>query len=132
VRRLSLVLLLAVVLGACKGADDVEPGFVPKTYAFQGEVDKKFAGTWVSTDGISTLDLGEDGNLKIQTLTPSPSGATKSNLEGKWLVSDGSLLMQYGASGKESTVLKYSSTLSQNELKLKQEGGRRETTYRRK
>jgi hypothetical protein len=133
VRRLLLVSLLAAALAGCQNSDDLEPAFVPKSHAFEGQVDPKFAGTWVSTDGVSTLDLGKDGTLKIQTLTPSPSGQSKSKVDGKWLASNGSLLMQYGKAGTpDETVLKYSANLSGREMKLKQDGGRTETTYRRK
>ncbi|MEZ0324394.1 MAG: hypothetical protein ACAH95_00675 [Fimbriimonas sp.] len=131
--RLVLASLVAgLVLGGCNSPEDLEPAFIPKNYAFEGTVDPKYVGTWVSIDGASTLGLNDDGTLKIETITPSPSGKSKSNVSGKWLVSNDSLLMQYGSSGKEMTVLKYSSTLSLKEMMLKQEGGRTETTYRRK
>lgn len=131
-RGLGLLSLLALVVG-CKNPDDeLEPAFVPKTYAFEGEIAPKFAGTWVSTDGVSTLDLGKDGTLKIQTLTSSPSGKAKSNVAGKWLASGGNLLLNYKEASGGETTLGYAAALAGEKLTLQQNGGGRKTTYVRK
>ncbi|RYG26883.1 hypothetical protein EON82_01560 [bacterium] len=133
-RRLALCSLLAtaVVVGCKNPDDDLEPAIVPKVHAFEGTTEPKFVGTWASTDGLSTLDLIKDGTLAIHATVPTPSGKSTSVLKGHWLASDGSLLLKYGKAGQGETVLKYTAAFSDKGLKLKQEGGRMETTYRRK
>jgi hypothetical protein len=134
VRHLALFASLAamIVVGCKSPDDDLEPAFVPKVHAFEGSVDPKLAGKWVSTDGVSTLDLAKDGGLKVQTLRPSPGGKSASNVEGNWLVSEGSLLMKYGSAGQGETVLKYEAKVAGSTMTLQQEGGRLKTVYQRK
>ncbi|HEY0866022.1 MAG TPA: hypothetical protein VGE01_01515 [Fimbriimonas sp.] len=129
---LATALVLAGALVGCRNEDaGLEPAFVPKTHVFEGAVDERYVGVWTSTDGVSTLDLAKDGSLKIETLTPTPSGSSKSEVGGKWLASDGNLLFQYGDEKKGMTVLKYNAKLEKDALKLKQDGGRSETAYKR-
>jgi hypothetical protein len=127
-----LVVLGAALAGCHNEEANLEPGFVPKTHVFEGAVDEKYVGVWISTDGTSTLDMANDGALKIVTLTPTPSGKAKNEVAGKWLASDGSVLFQYGDEKKGITVLKYNAKLDGGTMKLKQDGGRHETTYKRK
>ena len=133
-RRPALIVSLAamIVVGCKSPDDDLEPAFVPKVHAFEGSVDQKLAGKWVTTDGVSTLEMAKDGALKVQTLRPSPSGKSASNVEGKWLASSGSLLMQYGTPGQGETVLKYDVKVAGDTMTLQQEGGRLKTVYHRK
>jgi hypothetical protein len=135
VRGLPLFSLLAAIgVVGCKAPDDgLEPAFVPQVHAFEGKVDPKLVGTWTTADGVSTLDFAKDGTLNIQTLRPTPSGKSKSSVEGKWLASDGSLVFKYGDAAHGDTVLKYVTSMEgSNTMSLQQEGGRQKTVYKRK
>ena len=122
-----------VLAGGCKGADDeYAPAFVPKTYAFEGKLEPKYVGAWVSADGSSTLGIVKDGGLKIDTASRSVAGKSLSHVAGQWLASGGTLMFRYTVGSQAPTVLKYSATLSGNTLTLQQADGRAKTTYKRK
>lgn len=131
--RLAVFSLLALTVVGCKGSDDdLEPAFVPKNHTFEGEVAPNFVGKWKTEDGVSTLDLGRDGVLKVQTVTPSPSGKRTSTVDGQWRVSSGNLLMQYRSESGGSTVLKYAAQLANDSMTLQPEAGKAKKVYHRK
>ena len=127
------VLIAAVLIAGCKKEDDeFAPAVVPKTYAFEGKVDPKFAGSWESADHSSTMEIEKDGGLKIDTTSNSVVGKSVSHVTGNWLVNGNDLMFRYTVGTQTPTVLKYVATLSGNTLTLKQAEGRQATAYKRK
>lgn len=125
-------LIVASVLVGCKNPDDdVEPPVLPKTVAFEGQVDAKYAGAWKSADGGSALDLAKDGTAALDATTNSSKGPSKSHLKGKWLAKDGNLVFSYLDASGNPTTLQYGAKLSGNTLVLQQPGGKLKTTYTR-
>ncbi len=123
----------AILVAGCKKADDeFAPAFVPKTYTFQGKLDPVYSGTWVASDGSSTLDIQKDGTLKIDSVTRSVAGKSVSHITGKWLVDSTSLMFQYTVGSQPQTVLKYGATVSGSSLTLVQEGAKRKMVYKKK
>lgn len=124
------------LLGGCKHGDsaddDFAPAILPKVYAFQGKVEAKDAGTWVSADGSSTLVLGKDGSLQIKSVEHSMKGTGENRVSGKWLADGNSLLFQYSQGSGAATTLKYTAMLEGNTLTLSPEGSRKKTIYKRK
>ncbi len=131
-RLMVAVLAAASLLAGCKkGGDDYEPSVVPKTFAFEGQVEVKYAGTWRSSDGSNTLELAKDGGLNIKTVTRSVAGKSVSTVSGLWLAKGNNLVFKYSVRSQPTTVVSYSATLSGSSLTLAQSGGRIKTTYQR-
>ncbi|RYG45476.1 hypothetical protein EON79_12525 [bacterium] len=130
----AAALAAAVLTVGCQKSEEeeFEPAIVPKTVAFEGKVDEKYAGTWVTADGKSTLGLSKDGALKVGTVTNSPQGKKTASLDGKWLASDGSLLMKYADASGQDTVLKYLASFEGTKLVLQQSAGGMKTVYNKK
>ena len=123
----------AILASGCQKADDeFAPAFVPKTYTFEGKVDPRYAGTWASSDGASSMELVKDGSLKLETTTRSISGKSVSHVSGKWVGTADSLMFQYVVGSQPPTVLKYEASLSGNTLTLHQEGAKAKMAYRKK
>lgn len=117
--------IAAILAAGCQGGnaeDEYEPAVVPKSVAFEGKVDAKYAGTWKSADGSSTLALAEDGRLKIESVVNSQNGKSTSKTEGKWLASGNDLLFQYG-----TTTLRNGASFEKGKLILQH--GRMKTVY---
>lgn len=124
----------AFFLAGCVGAgasDDSGPPLAPNTPVFEGKVDPKFAGTWKTKDGNSSLQLGKDGALKVETISNSQSGKSDVKVSGQWLVKDKHLTLRYSGKSNEPEVIQYTATLSGNSLTLELGRGRLKTTYRR-
>lgn len=130
---LGTAAVLVAVLFGCKGEDDeLAPAVKPRTFTFEGKPDARFAGTWQSKDGRSTLDMTKEGGLKIATAVQSQQGKNVSTVEGDWGVSGDRLSMRYAEKSGENTVLKYVAKLDGNTLELTPDGGKIKTVYSRK
>ncbi|RYG34725.1 hypothetical protein EON81_14810 [bacterium] len=127
-------LAAAVLAVGCQKSEEeeFEPAIVPKTVAFEGKLDAKYVGIWGTADGSSTLDLKDDGAVKIGSVTSSQKGKSTSSVEGKWLASDGNLLFNYRDASGQDTTLKYGAAFDGGKLVLQQPGGRVKTTYLKK
>lgn len=126
----AAVIATAAAVG-CKGSADEDDGlaFVPKSVAFEGKVDPRFAGAWTSADGNSALDLDASGTLAISQKVSAANGKSVSQVKGKWLVSGTDLLFQYAEKLGGETTLKNAAQLSGKTLILKH--GSTATTYTR-
>lgn len=130
---LATTTLVVALLGGCKSEkDELEPAVVPRTVSYQGEVDAKYVGNWKGRAGNSTLLLGKDGSLVIESITNSVNGKSKSHIEGMWLADSGDLLFRYKEKSGDETTLKYKADLKGDQLVLQQQGGRLKTEYVRK
>jgi hypothetical protein len=133
--QLMVAALAATVgLAGCSGAtDDDSAQAVPsKISVFEGRVDPLFVGTWKSKNGNSTIQLGKDGALNVETISFSPAGKSDVKVSGQWLIKGDSLTLKYTDNKNHQTVLlQYKASLSGNKLKLDQGGGRLTTIYTR-
>jgi hypothetical protein len=123
----------AILFSGCtKSDDEFAPAFVPKTYAFDGNIEPKYVGSWQSSDGASTMQIVKDGSLNIETTARSIAGKSVTSVSGKWLASGDTLKFRYVVGKQEPTVLKYTASLSGNTLTLKLADGKAKTVYSRK
>ncbi len=118
--------------GCNSAAPDPEDGPPkPKVVAFDGAVDSTFVGDWQTAKGSSGLDLRPDGTVTISSSNPTPGGIQNLKLEGKWLVSQGNLLLQYSTKNQPQTTVRYPASLVGDKLTL-QQGGRTKSVYTKK
>jgi hypothetical protein len=117
----------------CKGADDeYAPAVRPQVADFKGGIDPRYAGTWKTDNGDSTLIIDKNGDVGIENISKFMSSKSVVHEKGTWLVDGGSLLMRYSHAAGSPVVLKYAATLSGNTLTLLQAAGRLKTVYHRK
>jgi hypothetical protein len=109
-----------------------EDSLKPQPIAFQGTIDPKFVGNWMATKGGSGLDLQKDGSVVISTTTPGPGGVKHGTIQGKWLVQDRNLLLQYSDGTHPQQTIKYQADLSTGDLALISAAARIKTVYKRK
>lgn len=125
------IALLLIAAGCDPGASESDEGPAkPKVVAFQGEVDPSFVGLWKTAKETSCLDLRKDGTAKIMSAVPTPKGIEKASIDGKWLVSNGNLLLKYTVPNQTETTVKYPATLAGKQLTLDQ-GSRSKMVYTR-
>lgn len=135
--RLSQVVALATTatLISCRSGavpEDPEGPPSPAKVSFQGKIDPKFAGTWKSTRGDSTLDLGKDGTLTSETTAQTAGGKSDVKVTGQWLIDGDKLTLRYVDRSKDQTVMQYSAKLSGNKLEMGMPNSRMKMTYLRK
>lgn len=74
-----------------------------------------------------------NGTVDIVAVVASPSGHISTKLQGEWLVSGSDLFLKYAPpKGGPMVVLKYSTDLSGDTMKVVQAGSGVKSTYRRK
>ena len=120
--------VLCFVVG-CGPKDEEITSTTANTVAFEGPPDAKYAGTWKSSNGVSTYIFVADGTYKMDSMIvvrgqkPFPSHA-----EGQWKVSGDRMLMK----DKAGNVVPYALEFKNDELKLTLTGSlKNETVLRR-
>jgi hypothetical protein len=119
------------LLGGCKaeGPDLDDPPQL-KAVEFSGKIEPRFVGTWSDSSGHSILRLDKDGALNVINIRGTPSGTSKAQFTGSWLVSGDRLLLQYTVPGRPKATLEFNSALAGDRLTLVQ-GNRVKTVYKR-
>ena len=87
-RFLPVLLLLA-------GCSTEEPPAAPSGPKFEGKIDASLVGEWSTPDGKSKMSLKADGTSRFATHVETGHGpATDEATDGRWLFSDGRLMIQ--------------------------------------
>jgi hypothetical protein len=129
----TVAAIAATVLSSgCKHDDDeFAPAVLPKTYTFEGKIEPKFAGSWKTADGNSSIDLSKDGSVSMETIIRSVAGKNTSKVSGKWLATSDSIVFQYTIGSQKPTTVKYMAALDGNTLTLQQPESKVKTVYKR-
>lgn len=121
----SLWLLAPVVFAA--GCNSTDPDALPvdnkpKT-AFDGKVDDRFVGTWVTPEK-ATYTFTKDGKFLIDQEVKTPAGKQKSHIEGAWGYKEPKMLLKDGA----GNVVAYECALQGKTFRLTTTGSLKKET----
>ena len=128
----ALCVATASLLQSCQPAEEEDSGpSKPKAVTFEGKVEPKLVGSWLSADGKAGLDLRSDGSAEILASSDSPSGPVKNHLKGSWLTDGDNLLLKYSVAYQPATTIAYPYQLSGKTLTLTSSNGTK-TAYQKK
>lgn len=118
--------LLGPILAAasCNSPDpDILPTDNKPKLAFDGKVDERFVGTWV-TPQKATYQFTKEGKYIIDQEVSTPAGKQKSHLEGAWGYKDPKMLLKDGV----GNVVAYECALQGKTFRLTTTGSLKKET----
>ena len=101
-KSLALALVLAGIVGCSSSGEQPNPAET----AFEGQIESSLVGDWKTPSGDSVISLRKDGTSLMKNHVVTGHGKPQDlSKAGRWLFSEGRLLMRGPEDGAPVTVL---------------------------